>query len=183
MTSFYSVPDGERTEEPSIYAVVRCETCSRILVYSQHENYSEDNETRFGDIAYPNQPSFTDAAPESIQSIYREVVLVKNISPTAYVILARRVLEKICRDRSVSSRNLAEFLAKLSRDGVISSALSEATNLIRLAGNAGAHASGQKITMLQVWAIDDFIKAIVEYIYIAPEKIIKFKKRFSHFTD
>jgi hypothetical protein len=183
MASFYSVPDGERTEEPSIYSVVKCETCSEILVYTEHEEFPEDCDTPYGDISFPKQSSFTDAVPESIRSIYREAVLVKNISPTAYVILARRVLEEICRERGVTTKNLVEALAKLSNDGVIPSTLSEATKLIRLVGNAGAHASGQKITMLQVWTIDDFIKAIIEYIYVAPKKIEEFKRRFSHFSD
>jgi hypothetical protein len=183
MDSFYSVPDGARTEEPCMYSVVKCETCSEILVYTEQEHFPENCDTPFGDIAYPKQPSFTNAVPESIRSIYREAVLVKNISPTAYVILARRVLEEICRERGVTVKNLVEALAKLSNDGVIPSTLSEATKLIRLVGNAGAHASGQKITMLQVWAIDDFIKAILEYIYVAPKKIEEFKRRFSHFSD
>jgi hypothetical protein len=55
--------------------------------------------------------------------------------------------------------------------------------LIRLVGNAGAHASGIKITVPQVWAIDDFIIAIIEYLYVAPAKIEEFKKRFTHFAD
>ena len=181
--SFYSVPDGEKMSEPAIYSVVRCETCAGILVYLEHTNFIEGSKTQFGDLAYPEQSSFNRGVPESVREIYREAVLVKNISPIAYVILARRVLEEVCLERGVSTRNLVSSLEKMAKDGIIPATLSEATNLIRLVGNAGAHASGQKITMLQVWAIDDFIKAIIEYIYVAPTKIEDFKRKFTHFSD
>ncbi len=183
MDTFYSIPDGEKSQEPAIYTVARCETCNEILVYTDHEYLGDDSDTPFGDLQFPKQSALTDSVPEAVRSVYKEAVLVRNLSPTAYVILARRVLEEICTERGVKENNLASALAKLAEANVIPKTLSDATTLIRLVGNAGAHASGTKITAPQVWAIDDFIKAIIEYLYVAPAKIGEFKKRFTHFAD
>lgn len=183
MDTFYTIPDGKKSQEPATYTVVRCETCNEILVYTEHDYFSDHSETPFGDLQFPKQSAFTDSVPDAVRNIYKEAVLVKNLSPTAYVILARRVLEEICSERGVKESNLASALEKLAKDNVIPKTLSDATTLIRLVGNAGAHASGTQITTPQVWAIDDFIKAIIEYLYVAPAKIGEFKKRFTHFAD
>jgi hypothetical protein len=180
---FYSVPDGKQSLEPAIYSVVKCETCNEVLVYNVVEQFADYSETGFGDLVYPQEEALSDAVPDGVRNMYREAALVKNLSPTAFAVLARRVLEEICQDRGVQVENLAKALSKLADDGVIPKTLSEATTLIRLVGNAGAHASGASITMLQVWAIDDFMKAVIEYIYVAPKKIEEFKSRFKHFSE
>ena len=181
--TFYTVPDGEKSQEPSSYTVARCETCRELLVYTEHARYADFHDTDFGDLQFPKQSAFTDSVPESVRKIYKEAVLVRNISPTAFVILARRVLEEICAEQGVAERNLSSALARLAEDNVIPTTLSQATTLIRVVGNAGAHASGREITAPQVWAIDDFIKAIIEYIYVAPNKIEEFRAKFAHFTE
>lgn len=178
-STFYEVQDGTKSHEPSKYLVARCETCTEILVYLEHDQFAGLSDTDFGDLEYPKQSAFTDAVPENIRKFYKEAVSVKNASPTAFVILARRVLEEICLERGITERNLATGLQKLAESNVIPKTLSEATKLIRLVGNAGAHASSVEITPPQVWAVDDFIKAIIEYMYVAPKKIEDFKERFS----
>lgn len=179
MTAFYEPREGTKTMEPSTYSVARCETCKEILVYIEHDSYAGLADTDFGDLAFPQQSAFTDAVPDAVKRYYKEAVAVKNASPTAFAILARRVLEEICAERGVSERNLATSLQRLADSNIIPATLGEATTLIRLVGNAGAHASGLEITVPQVWAVDDFIKAIIEYIYVAPKKIEDFKDRFS----
>lgn len=49
------------------------------------------------------------------------------------------------------------------------------TDIIRLVGNVGAHASEENVHPLQVMALDDFFKAVVEYVYVSPAKIDEFK--------
>jgi hypothetical protein len=38
-------------------------------------------------------------------------------------------------------------------------------------GNTGAHADGKSIRLNQVDAVDKFLRAIVEYIYVAPSTV------------
>jgi len=131
----------------------------------------------WGSLVYPVPSSLGKSVPERVRKIYNEASKVKSVSATAFAILARRVLEEICADRGVKTKNLADGLKALIANGDIPKTLAEATDLIRLVGNMGAHASDTEISQPHVWAVDGFIKAIIEYIYVAPEKIKDFKKK------
>lgn len=48
--------------------------------------------------------------------------------------------------------------------------------MLRLVGNIGAHASDDSVHPLQATAIDNFFKAIVEYVYVSPMRISEFKE-------
>ena len=163
------------------YIVSRCETCSRILVYSGVLEFEDSWETKYGDLVYPQPSSFSDSVPKRIRSVYQEALRVKNHSPLAFVILARRILEEICSDKGVYKGNLADSLDQLAAQDIIPKTLAEASSLIRLVGNVGAHRSDTRINALHVFPIDDFLKAIVEYVYVAPAKIAEFKRRFKDF--
>lgn len=170
----YWGPEAKEEEHDAIFTVTRCETCTHVLVYEDCEDFTD--QTPLGNLIYPKQSVLVDAVPFRVRCIYLEASRVKKASPTAFVILARRLLEEICRDKGIIEPTLSQSLSKLTKQGVIPAPLSEASNLIRLVGNSGAHASDLAITVPQVWAIDDFIKAIVEYLYVAPERIERFKK-------
>ena len=176
---YYGVSDGSVDEFPAIYRIVRCETCQEVLVYSVNQELdSEWGDNLFGTLLFPKQTAFSDAVPEKVRSIYLEAVKVKAISEIAFVILARRVLEEIAHERGAKKGDLAKSIEELVSRGELPTVLAEATSLIRLIGNAGAHASDKKITQPQVWAIDDFLKAVIEYLYVAPKKVNEFKSRF-----
>jgi hypothetical protein len=177
LETFYAVDDGTDDQFPFTYTVVRCETCRQLLVYSLNDSVGpERGETPLGDLCYPRRTSLPDAVPERIRLIYAEAARVRDISPLAFVILARRLLEEVARDRDAASDDLAGSLSLLADRGDIPPVLAEATTLIRLVGNAGAHASDTRITAPRAWAVDDLLKAVIEYMYVAPAKIASFKK-------
>jgi hypothetical protein len=39
----------------------------------------------------------------------------------------------------------------------------------------GAHASEMSVTTPDTWVLDDFFKAIIEYVYVAPSKLKDFR--------
>lgn len=55
------------------------------------------------------------------------------------------------------------------------------TDVLRLLGNIGAHAAGQSVKLGHVRAIDDFFRAIIEYVYVAPSKLKEFRDRLERF--
>lgn len=179
--TLYTIPTGEKKQEPAAYNVVRCETCSGVLVYDEGFDFSEFSATPFGNLAYPRQSEFSDAVPEQICTTYEEAVKIKSISSMAFTVLARRVLEEICANQGVTGGNLAQAIKEMAKKGVIPNTLAEASDLVRLVGNAGAHASTLNINALHASAIDDFIKAIIEYPYVAPARIDEFKKTYLNF--
>ena len=177
MQKFYQTDTGDEIQEHSTYNICRCETCSEVLVYQYCQIFDASQlDAVYGDLVYPKQTAFNDAVPKRVRKIYLEAVKVKAISPIAYAVLARRVLEEISKDRGITEKNLAKALAELANRGELPPVLAEASALVRLIGNSGAHASDVDISPMQVWSIDDFIKAVIEYIYVAPSKVAAFKK-------
>jgi len=55
------------------------------------------------------------------------------------------------------------------------------TAVLRVLGNVGAHSDSQKITVPMTWGMDDFFRAIIEYVYIAPSRLAEFKKRIERY--
>lgn len=170
----YWGPEAEEETHDALYTVTRCATCSRLLVYSDCEDFTE--QTQLGDLVFPKQAALSRDVPENVRNIYQEAQRVKQTSPIAFAVLCRRVLEEVCRAKGIDRPNLSAALAELAKQGVIPRVLSDASSLIRLIGNAGAHASDLKITVPHVWAIDNFVMAIIEYLFLAPARLDHFRR-------
>lgn len=177
----YYRDNDEPREHEAHCSVAKCRTCSRILVYEVPDDFWDQAETPWGRLVHPKPTINLELVPEPIRNTYREATRVKKVSPAAFALLARKLLEQICHDKKVHEGNLAASLSRLVADGIIPSSLSEATRLIRLVGNAGAHDHEVQLTEPQVWAVDDFLKVLLEYLYIAPAKIDKFKATYRDF--
>ena len=72
-------------------------------------------------------------------------------------------------------------LGELADRGEIPTTLAEVTDVLRLLGNVGAHAAEESIKPWQVNAIDEFFRAVVEYVYVAPSKLKEFRESLSIF--
>lgn len=171
----WGVDDGEADEAEGTYYVYKCTTCDEILVY--HQFFDFHLTLLFPDV------SLDKSVPASVSKIYDEAIRIKNISPNSFAVQIRRALEALCVDRGVSERSLASSLKNLSERGEIPDVLSEASDILRLIGNLGAHASDVDVHPLQAMAIDDFFKAIVEYIYVSPAKIASFKNLLKNYKS
>jgi hypothetical protein len=174
--------DGQRlpTEDgnPDCEAIVcTCETCNEILLYNGLA-VSETGE--WPDLQYPRGSQLHTSVPADVRDVYDEAARVKAQAPRAFAILIRRALEDICDDRGVTEGTLAQRIRKLSERGDIPPVLSEVTDVLRVLGNSAAHGSMQAVTVPTTWAIDDFFRAVVEYVYVAPSKLQEFKEKLAH---
>jgi hypothetical protein len=111
-----------------------------------------------------------------------EAAQIQNIAPNAYAVMLRRALEALCDDREIEDGVLQVRLAALARRGEIPPVLAEMTAVLRVLGNAGAHSSAQNISVPLTWGMDDFFRAIVEYVYVAPRKLQDFKQRIERYN-
>jgi hypothetical protein len=102
---------------------------------------------------------------------------VQQTAPNAYAVMLRRALEAICRDRGVAKSTLHDSLEELSKRGEIPPILAEMTTVLRQLGNDGAHAASRKVTVPLTWVMDEFFRAVIEYVYVAPGKLANFKAR------
>lgn len=153
------------------YYIFKCTVCNQILLYDQFEN---DELT----LVFPST-KIDSSVPENVSKIYEEAIRIKNIAPNAFAVQIRRALEAVCIDRGSNKKGLFKQLEELGEKGEIPETLSKASDILRLIGNLGAHAGDDDVHVSQVYAIDDFFKAIIEYVYVSPSKIEKFKKTLS----
>ncbi len=115
--------------------------------------------------------------PVRIQQIYAEAVAVMNTGPNAFSGQIRRALEALCDDRGSREGTLASRLSTLVARGELPSALGEMSDGLRLLGNVGVHEKGLDVQAGHVAAINDFFRAIVEYVYVAPQQVREFRTR------
>jgi hypothetical protein len=64
---------------------------------------------------------------------------------------------------------------QLAKRGDIPKTFAEASDLLRLIGNVGAHAGDRDVHPLQAHSLGRFFRAIIEYLYVSPRKIQEFR--------
>jgi hypothetical protein len=177
--------DGTKTE-PELecaYFVASCETCHEVLVYLAEGYIPEDKHFSESDLVWPDAGFLPPSVPEKVRSCYEEAARIKNLAPNAFAVQVRRTLEAICEDRGATKGPLHKSLKDLAARGHIPPVLAEMTDVLRLLGNIGAHAAEQTVKPGHVRVIDEFLRAIVEYVYVAPSKIRKFRETLAQVKD
>lgn len=159
------------------YVLLRCETCKDVSLYSKLE-FQEWEERG---LDYPSQYHLDASIPETVRTNYAEAKRIQNMSPNAFAVLLRRALEAVCDDRKVPAAPLARRLADLSSRGEIPGKLTEISTALRELGNAGAHQTKQKVTVPLTWAMDQFFRTLVEYVYVAPKKLAEFQRTLERY--
>ena len=172
----WSLTDDGAVELDMVYFVAVCETCNAILVYRAIEDIPDTKYFTACDLVYPQSVVLHKSVPVVIAGIYGEAARIKELAPNAFAVQIRRALEAVCEDRGAKSGTLQKMLKDLSERGEIPSVLAQVSDALRLLGNIGAHGIAESIKPWQVYTIDDFFRAIVEYVYIAPSKLQEFQK-------
>lgn len=175
----WSLSDGSEDEHPWSTFVAVCETCHQVLLYDNTGNQWEPKDFHRTDLVYPKSSYLHRSVPSSVAKVYEEAYRVKSVAPNAYAVQIRKALEAICEDRGSAEGSLQARLKDLSDKGEMPPVLSEVSDVLRLLGNIGAHNIGGSVHPLQVLALDEFFRAIVEYVYIAPSRLKEFKNRTS----
>lgn len=57
------------------------------------------------------------------------------------------------------------------------------TDVLRILGNIGAHADDMDINLAHTWAIDQFFRAVLEYVYVAPGKLAAFRRQLDRLRN
>ena len=174
--------DGTKTEAdmPSTYIVATCGTCDEILLYHDFGLYPEEQYpfTKC-DLLWPNNGLLHRSVPAKIRAIYNEAYRIRNLAPNAFAVQIRRALEALADDRGANRGNLHRRLQQIAEKGEIPPMLAEMTDVLRLLGNLGAHASGQEVKPGHVSVLDEFFRAVIEYVYVAPSKIAEFREQLA----
>lgn len=173
----YSMNDPDDfIELDTTYYLTQCKTCLSIALYCDTEADEKQGKLSEAYICYPAQKLYHDYIPLSIRETYTEAKRIKNISPTAFAVMIRRGLEFICKEKKAKGRNLNQQLRDMGKSEIIPHTLVEMGDTLRFLGNLGAHATEYKIDRNEAQAMDDFFSAMIEFVYIAPEKLNKVKE-------
>ena len=118
---------------------------------------------------WPPSVSFPPIVPERIRDIYDEARLVRRQSPTSFVVQIRRGLEATVNDRHAEGRTLHSQIEWLIQQGELPRVFGEMIHIARMIGNMGAHDGQRDVRPEDADVSDRFFRAVIEYIYVAPD--------------
>jgi hypothetical protein len=183
----YEKLDDRDCLEPYTWVGYACGTCGGLNIYGDFFQMHEDPglmRTRLHPRAslllpptHMVSPSYP--IPGRILTLYEEIWPLRHRAPAAFVGQARRLLEFVCEDQNASGRTLFDKLTHLVSQGILPGYFKNITDLLRVVGNMGAHASATDLSIWDAELIDDFFRSVVEYLYVAPAKIKRMQERLS----
>lgn len=176
-----SFSDGSIYPIKIYYFLVQCKTCKKVSLYSNWEVADDPYYLEDALCLYPKIKKISSSVPDVIRRSYNEAKRVENISPAAYVVLIRKSLECLCEDKKAKGNNLKNKLDNLTKEGIIPETLLKMGHSVRLLGNIGAHPSDYDIKPEEVKIISDFFVAVIEYVYVAPEKIKNLEEKLKRY--
>lgn len=159
------------------YYTTECRTCGKISLFHNYEYNPDGAYLSTSTVLHPATREITDSVPQEISDCYAEAKKVEKLSPTAFTILIRKALESITKEKGARGKDLKEKVQSLAKSGVIPDAMEQMADAIRILGNIGTHDALSKITSQDVEDMDSFFMTLVEYVYVAPQKLAALKKR------
>jgi hypothetical protein len=120
---------------------------------------------------WPPPLSLSSEAPERVRRIYEEARSVMKRSPSSFVVQIGRALEAVAKDRHAEGRTLNDKLNWLISEGHLPKIFGEMGHVSRILRNWGAHDAEIDVETEDVKIVDEFFKAIIEYVYVAPARI------------
>jgi hypothetical protein len=176
-TVYYS--NGEPFQLDYYHFLTQCETCTGLSLYASAIFQDDPENWREEFLVFPVRKNLPEVIPEKVHRAYMEASRISKIAPNAFAGQIRRALEYVCRDKQAKGHTLIDMVAYLAKQGIIPPTLAQMTDGIRILGNIGVHATDVEIDSTDVDTMDDFFKAILEYVYIGPYKISQLKDNLS----
>lgn len=173
----------EEVGETLTYVIAQCQTCGHILLYVTIGDRTTFDPQLLGE----QRPVWPNAElglgiPTVVRQRYEEAQRIKHIAPNAFAGQIRSCLEALCHDRGATKGSLVKNLEELATRGEIPPLLAQMSEVIRVLGNVGVHGLGD-IGPRDVCAIDEFFKALVEYVYEAPWRLRMFQSRLRELKE
>lgn len=117
-------------------------------------------------------------APEIVINPYKEAY--KCYRAQAYeacVIMCRKGIEAICKDKGETKGNLADKLKNLREKHILEDTFYNWANELRLIGNDGAHSHDKTIDKQDAQDSVNFLDALITYNYHLVDQYVKLKTR------
>jgi len=170
------------SRDVTFYFLAKCETCERPLLYqtaAQRLGIGVILASTFSatadELLWPATTRLHPSVPPTVRTRYEEAAGIRARSPNGFANQIRQALEAICRDRGLADGTLHNRLRQLAARGELPPVLVEMTDVLRMLGNMGSHDDEESVDPAYVGAIDEFFRAVVEYVYVAPCRVAEFR--------
>ncbi|MCI0489167.1 MAG: DUF4145 domain-containing protein [Blastocatellia bacterium] len=152
------------------WRLIICAACNEISIGLLRWYDFLDIEDEFQmKIVYPVRNRTLTGLPVNIDRAYDAALKVRNIDSNAFAVLLGRVLDLVCLDKQATGNSLFERLNFLAARGDIPQQLADIAHQLRQLRNIGAHADLGELTSAEVPVLDGLCRAILEYVYKAPQ--------------
>ena len=169
-------------EEGTYYELLLCASCNQIILQSKYYFEPWGKEQESPKILFPSEEKPILGLPETVKKAYEAAVKIRKIDTNAFAVLLGRVLEIVCQDRSAQGGSLYDKLKYLADKGEMPKRLAEMANSLRQLRNIGAHADLGELSDKEIPFLDGLCRAILEYIYSAPQLIEAVQTRLNKIT-
>ena len=175
----YSDPHRRQVigEAGPVFELMTCPACRAISLRRIDYCDWDDPDDWAVSWLFPQPGTPVPGLPPEVDKAYEAALKVRNIDSNAYAVLLGRVLDKICIDRGAEGRSLGERLKYLATQREIPEKLAEMARQLRQLRNIAAHADLGELSPKEVPILDALCKAILEYVYSAPQLIQEVQAR------
>lgn len=135
------------------------------------EGYTEDK------ILFPINSIESNAMPKKIKEAFESALKVRNIDNNICLMALRRTLELILVDKGSTKWGLKDKIEEIAKKGILPASLKEASSFTKKLGDSAAHGKEIEVDSSDVNSMIEFVEYIIDYLYILPYKIERYKKR------
>jgi hypothetical protein len=168
--------DGEHVDAATEWTLLQCRNCLMPSVQLR-QDYGNGFEGDEPIIVFPEPRRLNPQIPLSLRREWEEAKTCFDAKAyAACAVMTRRTLEGTCTELGVKDKNLARALKNLEKQKLIDGMLAEWAKALRLAGNRGAHFTGEEVSREDAENALSFTEALLDHVYIL-------RKRFEDFME
>ncbi len=171
----------------SEYKLFACPVCHKVTLI---ESYGDEtmidyrpNDTMFWQhkdtVLFPINSIEDVSVPPKIKDAFEAALKTQSIDTSLCLIALRRTLELVLKDKGATKWGLKDKIEEIAEKGLLPDTLKEASSLTKILGDSAAHDKDIDIDENDVLSMSEFVRYIIEYIYIVPDRLERYKERFS----
>lgn len=176
---YFNEEIGEEISEwisNTTWLMLKCCVCDNISLGSTYVDMSLGSRgLEFNSIVFPMKTYDSFHMPKEIYNAYEVALKARYLDGALCLLSLRRTLEIICKQQGEIKGDLVVKVQNLANRGILPSVLKDASDILRKLGNEAAHGDDKNFDKSQVNQMINFTEAIIDYIYILPDKINKMK--------
>jgi len=180
--SGYLEDDLEFSKTYKLYACPICNNVTLLHIYTdesminwsyngEREQYNEEK------ILFPITSLESNAMPKEVKEAFEAALKIRNIDNNLCLMALRRTLELILLNKGATKWGLKEKIEEIAAKGILPDALKEASKFTKFLGDSAAHGNGSETSLNDVNTMIEFVEYIIEYLYILPHKIERYKTK------